>query len=320
VLVDNFYKLPAHEVAVKNGKDLLKMNMFSEKKYVLITPARNEEACIERIIKSVISQTVLPKKWVIVNDGSSDGTTEIVSRYAAKYDFIDLISVSRSGERNFGAKALAFKYGYEHLRETDFDFVGNLDADVSFDAAYFEEILARFQKNPRLGIAGGIILEYDGNKFWEQNTSLNSVSGAVQMFRRQCYEESGGYKPLKLGGIDAFVETMARKHGWTVQTFPELKVMHHRRVGVIAGKIFQARFRHGMMNYTLGYHPLFQFIRCLLRMKDKPYFVGSMLMLCGYCWASIRRYEKAIPAEFMNYLRSEQTARLWSLVPVGKKT
>ncbi|MGH7495305.1 MAG: glycosyltransferase [bacterium] len=198
--------------------------------YALITPARNEEAFIERTVKAVVSQTVLPQIWVIVNDGSSDRTAEIAGHYASQYDFIRLIHISRNGERDFGAKAFAFQYGYDYLRGTSCAFVGNLDADVEFETTYFERLLQAFDNDPRLGLAGGIIFEYDGREFIRQNTGLSSVAGAVQLFRRRCYEEIGGYVPLELGGIDTVVEVLARKHGWKVQTFPELRVMHHRRV------------------------------------------------------------------------------------------
>src|SRR5262245_25218438 len=278
--------------------------------YVLVTPARNEEAYIEKTLRTVVSQTVLPQKWVIVNDGSSDRTADIVSRYASQYDFIRLVNVFRRGERNFGAKALAFQCGYTHLKDTDYTFVGNLDADVEFDATYFERLLQKFADHPRLGLAGGIILEFDGCEFIQQNTRLSSVAGAIQFFRRRCYEEIGGYVPLKRGGIDTVVEVLARKHGWKVQTFPELKVMHHRRVAVRGGRILAARFRQGEMNYALGYHPLFQLLRCVLRIKDRPYFMGSLLMLSGYCWALLHAYPKTLSNDFMQFLRAEQISRL----------
>jgi len=290
----------------------MKKNTLTEKAYVLITPARNEGAHIAKTIKSVVSQTVLPEKWVIVNDGSSDHTADIVNEYAAKHHFIKLVNISRQGQRNFGSKARAFKHGHEYLRNVDFGFFGNLDADVEFGSDYFEKILENFHANPQLGLAGGIILEYDGNEFIEQNTRLNSVSGAVQLFRYQCYEQIGGYLPLELGGIDAVAETMARQHGWEVQTFAALKVLHHRRVAAIKGKILPARFRQGVMNYSLGYHPLFQLARCLFRIKDRPYFSGSLMMLLGYGWASFLRHPKAVPDDFMQYLRSEQKSRLGS--------
>lgn len=278
--------------------------------YVLITPARNEEAYIEKTIKAVASQTVPPQKWIIVNDGSNDHTADIVDDYASKYHFINLVNIARQGERNFGAKVRAFKYGYERLGDVDFDFLGNLDADVEFESTYYEKILKKFCENSQLGIAGGIIAEYDSTKFIEQHTSISSVAGAVQFFRRQCFEEIDGFIPLKLGGEDVVVEVMARQHGWKVQTFPELKVLHHRRVATIKGKILHGRFRQGVMNYALGYHPLFQFLRCLARIQDKPYFAGSMAMLFGYCWAACLRYPKVVPQGFVQYLRAEQLSRL----------
>ena len=222
---------------------------------------RNEEAYIEKTIKAVIAQTVRPQRWIIVNDGSCDRTADIAGQYASQHGFIHLVNVTRRGERNFGAKALAFRTGQNCLRDTDYTFIGNLDADVEFEITYFERLLQAFHDDLGLGLAGGTILEYNGRKFIRQNSSLGSVAGSIQFFRRRCFEEIGGYVPLELGGIDTVAEVMSRKHGWKVQAFPELKVKHHRRVAVTQGTILPARFRQGLMNHTLGYHPFFQFLR-----------------------------------------------------------
>jgi glycosyltransferase involved in cell wall biosynthesis len=265
-----------------------------EKSYVLITPARNEEDYIEKTIQAVVSQTVLPKKWVIVNDGSTDRTEEIVKNYASRYEFIKFLSLARSSQRDFGAKVYAIRSGYELLKDEQYEFIGNLDADVSFDSQYYEEILARFQENPQLGIAGGIILELLNGRYRSQNISLNSVAGAIQLFRRQCYEKIGGYTPLKLGGVDAVVEISARKNGWQVQTFPKLKVFHHRRVAIREGKVLMTKFRQGVRDYLLGYHPLFYVVMCSYRIKERPYFWGSILRIGGYFWSAIKKEKRPV--------------------------
>ncbi|MFX0199832.1 MAG: glycosyltransferase, partial [Candidatus Hodarchaeota archaeon] len=171
--------------------------------YVLITPARNEQDYIQKTIESVVSQTILPEKWVIVSDGSTDHTDEIVSHYAAKHDFIQFIRVSEHIQRNFWSKVHAFNAGYEQIKNTEYKFLGNLDADVSFNSNYYENVLLRFQTNPKLGIAGGIILELLNGQYVNQKLSLNSVAGAIQLFRRECYQDIGGYIPLTYGGVDS---------------------------------------------------------------------------------------------------------------------
>jgi len=290
-----------------------------EKKYVLITPARNEEAHIEKTIQAVVAQTIRPEKWVIVSNGSTDRTDEIVARYAAQYEFIRHLSFSQDSQRHFGAKANAINAGYEILRNEELAFVGNLDADVTFAPQYYETMLARFQENPRLGIAGGIILELIDGRFSRQNISRNSVAGAIQLFRRRCYEEIGGYTPLPGGGIDAVMEILARKNGWQVQTFSEVEVLHHRRVAIGKGNVLTTRFRQGARDYRLGYHPLFYAAMCSYRVIDSPYIVGSILRMCGYYWASIRREQRPLSPDVVNYLRWEQMQRLKSLFSFGNQ-
>lgn len=287
---------------------------MSKKSYVLITAARNEGSFIEQTIKSVISQSTLPTKWIIVSDGSTDDTDEIVSKYCEKHNFIELIRKKETGERDFCSKVHALNMGYARLKNINSAFIGNLDADVSLSQNYYEKVLEKFEKNSKLGIAGGIIEELINNKYINQNISFNSVAGAIQLFRRRCFEETGGYIPARLGGEDAIVEVMARMRGWVVQTFPEIKVRHHRIVGSGQGDILKARFRAGNMFYLLGYHPLFFIVRSIYRMIDRPFIIGSVLQISGYFLASIRREERVVSADFVKFLASEQIQRIKSLL------
>ena len=182
-------------------------------KYVLITPAHNEESYIEKCIGSVISQTLLPAEWIIVSDRSSDNTDKIVERYAAEYHFIKLVKLPPGQGRDFASKVIAFKAGYMALSVRDYGYVGNLDADVSFAPDYYERVIKRFKIEKKLGIAGGVILELVGKKFRKQISGLNSIAGAVQLFRRECFEDIGGFVPIRFGGEDSVAETMARMKG-----------------------------------------------------------------------------------------------------------
>jgi len=278
--------------------------------YVLVTPARNEEAYIEKTIQSVVSQTILPQKWVIVSDGSTDKTDQIVEKYESKYDFIELVKAENSENRNFGSKVNAFNAGYNKIGAIHYEFIGNLDADVSFEPSYFENILNEFGKNAELGLAGGVICELINNKYFTQSISPNSVAGAVQLFRRKCYEDIGGYVPLKVGGIDSAAEIMARMTEWTVRTFTEFSVLHHRRVGMVKSNFFKSRFKKGIINYSLGYHPLFQVVISIYRLIGKPYIVNGLFMFLGYFWAMLRKYDRPVSDEFIKFLRYEQLKRI----------
>jgi len=286
--------------------------------YVLITAARNEEAYIEKTIQAVIAQTVLPVKWVIVSDGSTDRTDEIVNNYAAKHNFIELAQNPGSRKRQYGSKVRAFNLGYQQLKETEYEFIGNLDADISFESHYYEKVLKKFNDKKELGIAGGVRYDLRNGKFELVKRSLNSVSGAYQLFRRQCYETIGGYLPLA-GGIDAVAENMARMKGWQAVAFTDLPVYHYRGVGAANLNSLSVKFIGGINDYLIGYHPLFQIVRNLYSIFQKPVF-GSLLRTCGYFWALSKRSKKPVSSDYVKYLRSEQLIRLKSLLLTGKDT
>ncbi len=287
-------------------------------KYVLITPARNEEAYIAKTIESVIAQTVRPQRWVIVSDGSTDKTDEIVQSYADKYDFIIFERTKDRPDRNFGSKVAAFNLGYEQLTGVEYDFIGNLDADISFEPDYYERVIDKFNRNPELGIAGGVRVDIIDGKRVKIKSSRNSVAGGFQLFRKQCFDDIGGYKKLECGGIDAVAEISARMKGWRVESFPDIIAEHHKPTGSAVGNIFKQKFRAGLKYYLLGYPPLFPLMRFGLRLNQKPVIIGSIISIFGYYWAWLFRYKRPVPKDFVRYLRSEQKERIRKLL-FGKK-
>ena len=282
----------------------------TEYPYVLITAARNESAYIQKTLESVIAQTILPKKWIIVDDGSTDGMDQIVKSYLNRFKFIDLISLEGQKDRNFSSKVFALKAGYDFLKDIEHDYIGVLDADISFENNYYERVFEKFTQNKKLGIAGGIRYDLHGDKFRKVVCARNSVGGPTQLFRRQCYEQIDGFLPLEMGGEDAVAETMARMYGWEVETFPDIVLYHHRPTGTASSNNVMALVRDGIRSYSLGYHPFFQLARCLYRIKEKPYIIAGLSYLVGYTWAFLRGYKRPVSNEFVKYLRSEQMQRL----------
>lgn len=277
--------------------------------YVLITPARNEADFIELTLKSVISQTFRPAKWIIVNDGSSDGTSNIVAKYAAAYPWIELIHMPERRERNFAGKAHAVNAGRERMSGTDYEVIGNLDADVSFDPAYFEFLLNRFAENPRLGVAGTAFIEGTQSYNYEF-VGLEHVSGMCQMFRRACFEEIGGYRAIKSGGVDLIAVLSARARGWETRTFVEKKFLHHRAQSGALHTGVRERIHMGRKDYLLGNHPVWELLRSLYQMQHKPYVVGGVLLLASYLWSSISGVQRSIPDDLLVLRRNDQTKRL----------
>jgi poly-beta-1,6-N-acetyl-D-glucosamine synthase len=278
--------------------------------YMLVTAAHNEEKFIENTIKAVVSQTLLPKRWAIVSDASADHTEEIVERYAALYDFIELVRIRKDHARNFASKVYALKAGLEKLDVRGCDFIGVLDADVSFEKSYFANLMAEFEGDLNLGLAGGFIYEERNGTFRTRSSnSIRSVAGAIQLFRRECYESVGGILPLKYGGEDWCAEVMARMKGWRVKAIPALKVFHHKPTGAGVG-VLRYWYRQGFMDYSLGSHPLFSLIKCLKRLRTKPYVAGALARFIGLVCAYYRRETRPVPKEFVDYLRWEQKKRL----------
>lgn len=287
--------------------------------YVLVTAARNEEAHIERVIKAVIAQSILPLQWIIISDGSTDRTDEIVKSYIKKYDFIKLLRSVGDEKRNFGSKALAIRAGAEHMSELGYGYIGVLDADVSFSPTYYQTLLARFKNNNRLGIVGGVRQELKGDKFKAIITPRNSVGGPVQFFSRKCFEDIGGYMPLKYGGIDAAAEITARMKGWKIETFDDVDFFHYRSTGSADQSFIRARYRSGRKNYLLGYHPVFLTLMVVKKMIRRGLFdLGGPIELAGYTWGGLRRECRPVSAEFVKYLRAEQLFRMKTFLLSGK--
>jgi biofilm PGA synthesis N-glycosyltransferase PgaC len=283
------------------------------RRYVLVTPAHNEEAFIERTIVSVIRQTVRPAKWVIVNDGSTDRTREIVEHCIAGHEFIELLNLERPPGRHFGHKARAFNLGCRHLSTVDYNFIGNLDADVSLEPTYYEQLLEEFDRDPNLGIAGGMVHSLYGNSYVSQNVALDSVAGAVQLFRRGCFCAAGGYLELPYGGIDTAAEVMARMRGWRVRTFPQLRVLEHRRTDFVNASLVASCINEGRRMHSLGYGFVFFLLRALYRANERPRFLKGVALLWGFCSAKLWREPVVLPAHVVCYLRAEQKAKIKSL-------
>jgi glycosyltransferase involved in cell wall biosynthesis len=282
---------------------------------ILVTPARNEQAFLEKTIQSVINQTVRPIRWVIVNDGSTDATPKIIARYAAICNWIEAVDMPPRRDRSFAAKVHSFNAGYERVKALGHDVVGNLDADVSFDPDFLEFLLNRFREDPALGVAGTIFREEGGySSATDSFEGQHHVSGQCQLFRRECFEAIGGYVPHRAGGIDWMAVTTARMMGWKTRSFREKSFFHHRSLGTAErGKVASA-FSYGEKDYYLGGHPLWQVFRVAYRMAKPPYVVAGLATGAGYLWAAVRRTPRPVSPELMRFHRKEQLRKLAAIL------
>ncbi len=284
---------------------------MSKDSYALITAARNEEKYIRYPVESVLSQRILPKKWIIVSDGSTDRTDEIVKEYASRHSFLEYLRrEADTNKADFASKVFALRMGYERLQGIHYEYIGNLDADISLENDFYENVISRFQSNRKLGIGGGTILEFDGGRFRKRSISNPlSVPGAIQLFRRECFEEIGGLVPVKCGGEDWIAETMSRMHGWEVESFPDIKAYHHKGGAATRG-VWRERWRQGEMDYAIGSHPVFEVLKCLRRVIQKPHLLGALVRMTGFACSYYRKEKRPVSPEFIDSLRREQLHRI----------
>jgi len=278
--------------------------------YVVITPARNEEQFIELALKSVVSQTIRPLKWVIVSDGSTDATDEIVRSFAAVNPWIEILRMPERKERDFAGKVHAFNEGYRRVSEMKYEVIVSLDADISFESDYFSNLLTKLAEDPELGLVGTPFDEGRGQIYDYRYVSIEHVSGACQVFRRECFNAIGGYLPVKGGLIDRIAVISARMKGWKTRTFTDKTCFHHRAMGTAQQGRVAAKFKDGAKDYAIGNHPFWELLRSAYQITKRPLVIGGVALGAGYLWSTIRRVQRPVSTELIRFHRGEQMDRL----------
>ncbi|TKB23218.1 glycosyltransferase family 2 protein [Desulfopila sp. IMCC35006] len=281
------------------------------KTYVLITPVRNEEEYIGQLIDSVLRQSILPMKWVIVSDGSTDDTERIVILKTKQHPFVQLVRLEKKSKRSFGSKALAFRKGYNVVQNLDYDYIGNLDGDVTFETNYYERMIEEMGRNPQLGVASGVCLDKTDYGFKRTLSSLNHAVGAVQFWRRSCFEAIEGYQPTTVGGVDSLAELNARMRGWETRSFADLPVYHHKPVDTANARTgIHIAYRAGMTEYHIGTYPLFAVLKAFRRWQQSPRIISAFIRLFAYGKLWVTRAPRDATVELESYLKKEQLASI----------
>lgn len=283
-------------------------------RYALILPARNEEKTIRKTLDSIVNQTLRPVALIIALNDCTDGSASIAEEFRRRYDWISVHRHDFSGGRNYAFKALIFAEAYKRLSEMELDFIGNLDADVTLPADYYQLVLQKFAADPGLGIAGGTFYqEKDGRGVAHFDVYTGSVVGMIQLFRMQCYRDIGGYRPVRTGGVDMAADTMARFRGWRTQSFEDIHFLHHRGLGTADASLLRAKYREGVRDYNMGYGFLFHALKCLRRIPERPYLIGSLARMAAYLAGMLGGRPTALSEAEQRFLRAEQRARIRSL-------
>jgi glycosyltransferase involved in cell wall biosynthesis len=279
--------------------------------YIVISPVRNEAKDIEKTISSMLSQRILPKKWVIVDDGSTDKTGEIIDKYAAQHSWIKVMRRKNRGFRKPGGGVVeAFYDGYSAIGTTIWDFIVKLDGDISFDPFYFEKCLECFAKDSRLGIGSGMVCLLKNKQLVEESIGDPPfhVRGPSKIYRRSCWEQ---ISPLvEAPGWDTIDEVKANMIGWTTRTFRDISLIHHKETGSADGN-WRNWYKNGRANYVTGYHPLFMLGKCVKRFFKKPHVLASLALLAGFGSGYLRRMPQIQDREVIRYLRKQQLRRLF---------
>jgi poly-beta-1,6-N-acetyl-D-glucosamine synthase len=279
--------------------------------YVVVSPIKDEEKHIETTIEAVLKQTARPKRWVIVDDASTDKTPMILDRYANEYHWIQLIRIDRGAERSLGwAEIRAFSAGYDLVRDEDYDFIVKLDGDLDFPPDYFALLMERFHQDEKLGIASGECMERNEKGWYPSSGPPYHAVGASKVVRRKCFEDIGGFVLHR--GWDTVDEIRAQAKGWKTKHFDDVKFFHLRNEGAAAGSI-STGVLHGEVYYWTGGGALFLFLKFLHRsMSCRPYLIGGLAMLWGYFRLWVTRKERIVSDDEAKSYRRLLNGRIWS--------
>jgi poly-beta-1,6-N-acetyl-D-glucosamine synthase len=277
--------------------------------YVLISPVKDEEKYIEQTLESVINQTIKPFRWIIVDDGSSDRTPEIIELYRKRFNWIEVLRGDRGAPRSPGSPVVnAFNRGYDRVRDSEFDFVVKLDCDLRFAPDYFEKLLQEFHKDPRLGIASGIYLENYGKGWVPIEMPFYHTAGACKFMRKECFIQIGGFAAAK--GWDTVDEIKAQMREWRTRHFKELVMYHLKNEGSGIG-FLKTNIMHGEIFYMTGGSKLFFIAKVLHRIfAGKPVFLGGMLLSYGYLKHLLKRTDRLVSEEEAEFYSSLLLSRL----------
>ncbi|MDY7578253.1 glycosyltransferase family A protein [Herbaspirillum sp. RTI4] len=278
---------------------------------VIITPVRDEAKYLRLTMDAMVAQTMRPVEWIVVDDGSTDATPDIVREYAQQYPFIRLVLRQDRGFRKLGGGVVAaFNFGTEHIEHQDYRYIAKLDGDMSFGPLYIEHMLRKLDEDPKLATVSGQVYRDEGGRFIEEIQVTEQVAGQFKLYRREAFEDIGGFvEHLAWDGIDIHTAWMK---GWKTFNYydPDAWLWHHRIMGSSDKHIYEGRLRWGRGNWYMGYHPLYAVVAGLNRMREKPYVIGGLLMIYSYFLSALRGLPRYEHPEFRRYLRNWQMQRL----------
>lgn len=280
-------------------------------RYVIISPVRDEAEFLPRVIRAMENQTIQPQEWVVVDDGSTDGTWDLLEDAAARNPWMNIVRKPDRGERSVGPGVVeAFYYGYERMQSEDYDYIAKMDGDIEFSSKYVETLIGYFEKDQFLGSASGKVFLPVGSQLKEERTSDEMTVGAFNFYRAQAFEDIGGF--VREVMWDGIAYHRARISKWRTMSIndPTLNLLHKRLMGSSHKSILHGRFRWGKGQYFMGTHPLYLLAIVVYRMFERPFLVGGLGILTGYVMSALSGMKRYGGAEFRKSLHAWQMERL----------
>jgi glycosyltransferase involved in cell wall biosynthesis len=298
-------------MASQRQTDSVTVRGAAARNYVIIMPTRDEQRHLQQTIDCIAAQTVLPREVMIVDDGSSDLTGEIADAAANRLPWVRVVHRQDRGERKLGAGVIdAFYEGYRALVTRDYSYICKMDADVTLDRSYFQNVMAKMELNPKLGGASGKVFNPVDNVLHEERIIDEMVAGQVNFWRKECWEAIGGFvREVMWDGINFH---RAHMFGWETRSFPDsnLQILHHRLMGSSHKNIYHGRLRWGRGQWFMGTHPLYIIASGIFRMRERPYIIGGLLIIAGYFRAWARGEKRYDDGEFRKHLHRWQLKRI----------
>jgi biofilm PGA synthesis N-glycosyltransferase PgaC len=277
--------------------------------YIAITPARDEEKLLPGLIDSMVSQTCPPSRWIIIDDGSTDSTAEIIDAAARRNPWIDPQHLQHGRKRAPGGESVIMKFLTSEVLEK-YQYILRADADVSFPPDTVARLLEEFRRDPKLGIGGPILLEPSSTGWHEMGEPRFHAPGPLKLYSTDCFKAIGGLKPGL--GWDTVDDMCALMLGYRTCHFPHLRGFHHRPQGAASGA-WRNRVAQGYAAYYAGYSPLFMLARAAVHSLMYPPIGGGVLMFAGYCRGYLQRWPRAGSAELTRFIRRQQLRRLFMM-------
>ncbi|MEY2952414.1 MAG: putative glycosyltransferase EpsH [Pseudomonadota bacterium] len=281
-------------------------------RYVIISPCRNEADFMRQTLDSVVAQSVRPALWVIVDDGSTDATPQILAEYAKLHAWIRIVTRDNRGKRAVGPGVIeAFYAGYDTITPTDFDFVCKLDLDLNLPTGYFEGLMRRMAANPKIATCSGKAYIWEHGELVNERHGDETSIGASKFYRMDCFLQLGGFvREVMWDGIDGH---RCRMKGWIACSWddPDLRFIHLRPMGSSQVSIYTGRQRHGSGQYFMGTGWTYMLANAANRLNEKPYVLGSLAMVWGYAKAVLQRKPRYEDLEFRRFLRKYQMSALF---------